>query len=51
MQLLNGNRRTLKVKDSVFTACPIFKEDMRSSLPYVETDRDEDRYDVMMHCF
>ena len=38
MQLPNGNRTTLKVKDSVFTAGPIFKEDVRSSLPYdVET--------------
>ena len=37
MQLPNGNWKTLKMKDSVFAAGPIFKEDVRSSLPYVET--------------
>jgi hypothetical protein len=48
-QLPNGNRKTLKVKDSVFEAGPIFKEDVRSSLPYVETvTRREYRYDGVM---
>ena len=35
-QLPNGNRMTLKVEDSVLPAGSIFKEDVRSSLPYVE---------------
>jgi len=49
MQLPNGNRTTLKVKDSVFTAGPIFKEDVRSSLPYVETvTQGEYHYDSIM---
>ena len=36
MQLPNGNRMTLNVMESVLAAGPIFKEDVRSSLPYVE---------------
>jgi len=49
MQLPNGNGKTLKVEDSVFTAGPIFKEDVRSSLPYVETvTRRRYRYDGVM---
>ena len=48
-QLQNGNWKTLKVKDSVFTAGPIFKEDVRSSLPYVEiVTQDEYHYDGVM---
>ena len=35
-QLPNGNRMTLQVEDSVLPAGSIFKEDVRSSLPYVE---------------
>ena len=35
-QLPNGNRMTLKVEDSVVTADSMFKEDVWSSLPYVE---------------
>jgi len=35
-QLPNGNRMTLKVEDSVLLAGSVFKEDVRSSLPYVE---------------
>ena len=35
-QLPDGNRMTLTVEDSVLTAGSIFKEDVRSSLPYVE---------------
>jgi hypothetical protein len=35
-QLPDGNRMTLTVEDSVLTAGLIFKEDVRSSLPYVE---------------
>ena len=36
-QLPNGNRMTLNVEDSVLTAGYLFEEDVRSSLPYVET--------------
>jgi len=36
-QLPNGNRMTLKVEDSVLVAGSVFKEDVQSSLPYVET--------------
>jgi hypothetical protein len=36
-QLPNGNRMSLKVKDSVISAGSIFEEDVRSSLPCVET--------------
>ena len=36
MQLPNGNRMTLNVMESVLAPGPIFKEDVRSSLPYVE---------------
>ena len=35
-QLPNGNRMTLKVEDSVLGAGSVFKEDVRSSLPYIE---------------
>ena len=35
-QLPDGDRMTLTVEDSVLTAGSIFKEDVRSSLPYVE---------------
>ena len=34
--LPNGNQMTLKVDDSVIAAGSVFKEDVRSSLPYVE---------------
>ena len=34
--LPNGNQMTLKVDDSVIAAGTVFKEDVRSSLPYVE---------------
>jgi hypothetical protein len=37
-QLPNGNQMFLKVEDSVIAAGSIFKEDLRTSLPYVETD-------------
>jgi hypothetical protein len=37
MRLSNGNRVILKVEDSVLNAGFIFEEDVRSSLPYVET--------------
>ena len=48
-QLPNGNRMTLKVEDSVLTAGSIFKEDVWSSLPYVEiVTRGEYQYDVVM---
>jgi len=36
-QLPNGNQMFLKVEDSVIAAGSIFKQDLRSSLPYVET--------------
>ena len=49
MQLPNGNRKTLKLNESLFTAGPIFKEDVRSSLPFVETvTQDEYHYDGVM---
>ena len=35
-QLSNGNRMTLNVEDSVLIAGPIFKDDVWSSLPYIE---------------
>jgi hypothetical protein len=35
-QLPDGDRMTLTVEDSVLTAGLIFREDVRSSLPYVE---------------
>ena len=35
-ELPNGNQMTLNVEDRVLTAGSIFKEDVRSSLPYVE---------------
>jgi hypothetical protein len=35
--LPNGNQMFLKVEDSVIPASSMFKEDLRSSLPYVET--------------
>jgi hypothetical protein len=37
MRLSNGNQAILKVEDSVLNAGFIFEEDVRSSLPYVET--------------
>jgi hypothetical protein len=49
VQLPNGNRKTLRVKDSVLTAGLLFKEDVRSSLPYVETvTQREYHYDGVM---
>jgi hypothetical protein len=48
-QLPNGNRMTLKVEDSVLTAGSVFKEDVRSSLPYVEiVTRAEYRYEGVL---
>jgi hypothetical protein len=35
-QLPNGNRMTLQAEDSVISAGSVFKEDLRSSLPYTE---------------
>lgn len=35
-QLPNGNRMTLKVEDTLLAAGSVFKDDVRSSLPYVE---------------
>ena len=35
-RLPNGNRMTLKVEDTLLTAGSVFKEDVQSSLPYVE---------------
>ncbi len=35
-QIPNGNQMTLNVEESMLTADYIFKEDVRSSLPYVE---------------
>ena len=48
-QLPNGNRMSLKVEDSVLTADFIFKEDVCSSLPYVEiVTQGEYEYDGVM---
>jgi len=48
-QLPNGNRMFLKVEDSVLAAGSIFKEDVCSSLPYVEVvTQDEYQYDGVM---
>jgi len=48
-QLPNGNRMSLKEEDSVLTAGSIFKEDVWSSLPYVEiVTQDEYQYDGVM---
>ena len=43
-QLPNGNRMTLNVEDSVLAAGLIFKEDVRSSLPYVEVVTQDEHY-------
>lgn len=48
-QLPNGNQMNLKEDDSVLIGGSIFKEDMRSSLPYVEiVTRDVYDYDGVM---
>jgi len=48
-QLPNRNRTTLNVEDSVLLAGPIFKEGVRSSLPYVEVvTQDEYHYNGVM---
>ena len=48
-QLPNGNRMSLKVEDSVIPVGLIFKEDVRSSLPYIEiVTQDEYQYDGVM---
>jgi hypothetical protein len=44
-QLPNENRMTLQAEDSVISAGSVFKEDVRSSLPYIEiVTQDEYRY-------
>jgi hypothetical protein len=49
MQLPNGNRMTLNVMESELAAGPIFKEDVRSSLPYVEiVTKNEYHYEGVM---
>ena len=35
--LLNGNRQTVKVEEDVVPAGSMFREDVRSALPYIET--------------
>ena len=35
--LPNGNRQTVKVEEDVIPARTIFREDVRSALPYIET--------------
>jgi hypothetical protein len=48
-QLPNGNRKVLKVEESVLVAGNVFKEDVRSSLPYVEiVTRAEYRYEGIL---
>lgn len=48
-QLPNGNKMTLREDDSVLIAGSIFKEDMRSSLPYIEiVTQDVYDYDGVM---
>ena len=47
--LPNGNRMTLKVEDTVLAAGAVFKEEVRSSLPYVEiVTQDEYHYGSVM---
>ncbi len=47
--LPNGNRMMLKVEDSVLDAESVFKDDVRSSLPYVEiVTRAEYRYEGVL---
>jgi len=47
--LPNGNRMMLKVEDSVLDAGSVFKDDVRSSLPYVEiVTRAEYRYEGVL---
>ncbi|KAN0118369.1 hypothetical protein V8E52_005345 [Russula decolorans] len=47
--LPNGNMMTLKVDDSVLAAGSVFKDDVRSSLPYVEiVTREEYRYEGVL---
>jgi hypothetical protein len=47
--LPNGNRMALKVEDSVLDAGSLFKDDVRSSLPYVEiVTRAEYRYEGVL---
>ena len=48
-QLPNGNRMALKVEDSVLAADSVFKDDVRSSLPYVEiVTQAEYRYESVL---
>ncbi|KAI0285739.1 hypothetical protein BC826DRAFT_111070 [Russula brevipes] len=48
-QLPNGNRMAVKVEESVLSASSVFKEDVRSSLPYVEiVTRAEYRYEGVL---
>ncbi|KAI0287388.1 hypothetical protein BC826DRAFT_1045106 [Russula brevipes] len=48
-QLPNGNRMAVKVEESVLSAGSVFKEDVRSSLPYVEiVTRAEYRYEGVL---
>ena len=48
-ELPNGNQMTLKVDDNVIAAGSVFKDDVRSSLPYVEiVTLAEYRYDGVM---
>jgi hypothetical protein len=48
-RLPNGNRMTLKVEDTLLAAGSVFKEDVRSSLPYVEiVTQSEYRYGSVM---
>ncbi|KAF8492164.1 hypothetical protein F5888DRAFT_1731372 [Russula emetica] len=47
--LPNGNTMTLKVDDSVLVAGSVFKDDVRSSLPYVEiVTREEYHYEGVL---
>ena len=48
-KLLNGNRMTLKVEESVLPAGNMFREDLRSALPYVEVvTRKKYRYEGVL---
>jgi hypothetical protein len=48
-QLPNGNSMSLKVEDTVIAARSIFKEDVRSSLPYIEiVPKTEYEYDDIL---
>ncbi len=48
-QLPNGNRQVLKVAEAMILAGTVFREDVRSALPYIETvTQDVYRYEGVL---